>query len=101
MNKQKIKDKLLEAVKSDSHLNDIKSVALFGSSVTGEAKIDSDIDVLIQFADDAHIGFFEYVRIQRNMGDALGQKVDLVTPEALSKYIKEQVLQEAEVVYQR
>ena len=101
MEKQEIKKRLLEAVKSDSHLDDIKSVAVFGSYVNGQAKEDSDVDVLVQFTEDAHIGFFEYVRIQRNLSQALGLKVDLVTREALSKYIKDQVLQEAEVVYER
>lgn len=101
MDKQEIKKRLLEAVKSDSHLDDIKSVAVFGSYVNGQAKEDSDVDVLVQFTEDAHIGFFEYVQIQRNLSQALGLKVDIVTLEALSKYIKDQVLQEAEVVYER
>ena len=56
--------------------------------------------MLVQFTEDAHIGFFEYVQIQRNMAAALGLSVDLVTPEALSKYIKPQVLHQAEVVYE-
>lgn len=47
MTKQEIKDKLLEAVKKDEHFSDIKSLALFGSYVTGQAKEDSDVDVLI------------------------------------------------------
>jgi predicted nucleotidyltransferase len=101
MDKQQISEKLLEAVEKDPHRNDIKSVAIFGSYVNGRATQASDIDVLVQFTEDARIGFFEYVRIQRNLCNALGLKVDLVTPEALSKYIKPQVLQEAEIVYQK
>lgn len=92
MDKQEIKNKLLEAIKNDSHRQDIKSVALFGSCVTGEAKEANDVDVLIDFEPTAVIGFFEYARIQRNLGDVLGLKVDLVTPQALSKYIKKQVM---------
>ena len=101
MNKQEIKDRLLGAVKSDSHFDDIKSVALFGSYVSGEPAETSDVDVLVRFTDDARIGFFEYVRIQRNLASALGLNVDLVTPAALSKYIKPQILEQAEVVYER
>lgn len=101
MTKEEIKSKLLEAVKNDSHLTDIKSVALFGSYISGTPGKDSDVDVLVQFTEDARIGFFEYVQIQRNMAVALGLQVDLVTPEALSKYIKPQVLKEAEIVYER
>ncbi len=101
MTKQQIKDKLFEAIKADPHLPDIKSVAIFGSYATGVPTKSSDVDVLVEFTDDAHIGFFEYVRIQRNLASALGVKVDLVTPQALSKYIKPTVLKEAEIVYQR
>ena len=101
MTKQEIKDKLLEAVKKDDHFSDIKSVAIFGSYVNDQPSRDSDIDVLVRFSEDAHIGFFGYVQIQRNLSQALGLKVDLVTREALSKYIREQVLQEAEFVYER
>jgi hypothetical protein len=101
MTKQEIKDKLLKAVKKDEHFSDIKSVAIFGSYVNGQPSQDSDIDVLVQFTEDAHIGFFGYVQIQRSLSQALGLKIDLVTREALSKYIREQVLQEAEIVYER
>jgi len=100
MGKEEIKKKLLEAVKKDPHVSDIKSVALFGSYVNGTQNKDSDIDVLVQFSEDAVIGFFEYARIQRHLSEVLGVKVDMVTPEALSKYIKAQVLREAEVVYE-
>ena len=80
---------------------DIRSVAVFGSYVRGESTDASDLDVLVEFDEDAGIGFFEYVRIRRNLAQALGLDIDLVTPEALSRYIKAEVLQEAEVVYQR
>ena len=101
MDKEELKNKLLEAVKRDEHISDIKSVSLFGSHINGTATYDSDIDVLMEFTEEAHIGFFEYVRIQRRLSETLGAKVDLVTPEALSKFIKTQVLQEAESVYER
>jgi predicted nucleotidyltransferase len=101
MDKHEIKAKLLEAVKSYPHVSDIKSVAIFGSYVSGLPSDKSDIDVLIDFAPQAVVGFFKYVRIQRHLGEILGLKVDLVTPQALSKYIKTQVLQEAEIVYER
>jgi len=101
MDKQEIKKRLLETLKKDEHFADIKSVAIFGSYVNDTPAKGSDVDVLVQFTEDAIIGFFEYVRIQRHLSEALGIKVDMVTPEALSKYIKPQILQEAEVVYER
>jgi predicted nucleotidyltransferase len=101
MKKEEIKSRLLEAVKRDEHVEDIKTVAIFGSFARGEDHPDSDVDVLMQFAEDSHIGFFTYAEIQRNLTEAVGIKVDLVTPEALSKYIRKDVLEQAEMVYER
>jgi len=101
MTKQEIKDKLLEAVKKDDHFSDIKSLALFGSYVTGQAKEDSDVDVLIEFMPKARVGFFKLAQIQRNLRGFLGRNVDLLTLEAISKYFRDEVLQQAEPVYEK
>lgn len=101
MNKQEIKKRLLEAVKKNPHRADIKSVALFGSHVQGTAKEDSDVDVLIEFMPNATVGFFKLAQIQRSLRDFLDKKVDLLTPEAISKYFRNEVLQEAERVYEK
>ncbi len=101
MNKEEIKDKLRKAVKECAYVSDIKWLAIFGSYVSGEAKESSDVDVLIDFTEDAHVGFFKYVRIRRALCEMLGLEVDMVTPQALSKYIKDAVLQQAETVYER
>jgi predicted nucleotidyltransferase len=100
MDKQKLKARLLEAVKKNPHRDDIKSIALFGSHVHGTAKEDSDVDVLIEFMPNATVGFFKLAQIQRSLRDFLGRKVDLLTPEAISKYFRNEVLQEAERVYE-
>jgi predicted nucleotidyltransferase len=100
MTKQEIKKRLLAAVKNDPNTADIKYVALFGSYVNGTPREDSDIDVLIDFFPQSIVGLFKYIDIQENLSKALGKKVDLLTPQAISKYFKNQVLQEAEVVYE-
>ncbi len=101
MTKQEIKDKLLEAVKHDPHLADIKSVALFGSHIHGEADEDSDVDVLIDFVPTAVIGFFALSDIKDNFESFLKKTVDLLTPESISKYFRDEVLAQAEYVYEK
>jgi len=101
MNKQEIKKRLLEAVKTDEHFADIKSVAIFGSYVNGRPSEDSDIDVLIDFFPSASIGLFEFVGIKHNFESALGKQVDLLTPESVSKYFRDEILQQAEPVYEK
>ena len=100
MTKQEIKKRLLSAVKNDPNSADIKYVALFGSYVNGTPQEDSDIDVLIDFYPQSIVGLFKYIDIQENLSKALGKKVDLLTPQAISKYFRNQVLQKAEVVYE-
>jgi len=100
MTKEKIKEKLLNAVKSNPNVADIKYVAIFGSYVNGTPRDDSDVDVLIDFYPQATVGLFKYVDIQQNFSQSIGKKVDLLTPQAISKYFRDQVLKEAEFIYE-
>ena len=100
MTKQEIKKRLNEAVRNDPNSADIKYMALFGSYVSGTPSEESDIDVLIDFYPQAVVGLFKYIDIQQNLSNALGKKVDLLTPQAISKYFRNQVLQEAELIYE-
>ncbi|MFZ2975258.1 MAG: nucleotidyltransferase domain-containing protein [Candidatus Moraniibacteriota bacterium] len=101
MNKQEIMQKIKKAVEQDPLNEDIQRVALFGSHIHGNAKKDSDVDVLIEFTPTAKIGFFKFFDIQENMEKHLQKKVDLLTPEALSKFFRDKVLKEAEIIYER
>ena len=73
----------------------VKALYLFGSVVRGDEKQTSDIDILVEFEHDAHIGLFEFSRLQRTLSGILGCKVDLATPEALHKDMKGQIMEEA------
>ena len=99
MDKEEIKVRLRAAVQEDPYCHEIKSVALFGSHVLGTARADSDVDVLIDFDSRAAIGLFEFVEIQERLSQAVGIRVDLLTPQSLSKYFRDDVLEAAEAVY--
>src|SRR3989338_4109631 len=101
MSKEEIKQKIKEAVEKDPLKENIQKVSLFGSYVHGSFKNDSDVDVLIEFTPTASIGFFELARIKRNMEKHADKEVDLLTPEAISKYFREEVLKEAEIIYEK
>lgn len=100
MDKQEIKKRVLDAIEAGPHRNAIKSVALFGSYVNGDAREDSDVDVLIDFQPTAKIGFFELFDIQRNLESFVGRPIDLLTPQAVSIYFRDQVLAQAESIYE-
>jgi predicted nucleotidyltransferase len=99
MQKEEIKKRISEAIAIDPAKNNIEKASLFGSYLSDKAKSDSDVDILIEFKPAAKVGFFEFVRFQRRLSDFIGKKVDLLTPEAISKFLKEKILKEAEIIY--
>lgn len=70
----------------------ISSLGVFGSVVRGEASPGSDIDLLIEFSSPPTI--FEFVRLQNELSDLLGARVDLVMKSALKPNIGAQILNE-------
>lgn len=78
--------------------NRILRLALFGSVLRDDFGPESDVDVLVEFHPDARIGL-AFIRIQDELSFILGHKVDLNTPNSLSKYFRHRVLREAEEFY--
>ena len=101
MGKIELKSKLHQALRHVPHGDAIKSLALFGSHVNGLPNDQSDVDVLIDFVPSATIGYFELFDIQSHFETAVGMKIDLVTPSSISKYFREEVLGQAEVIYEK
>jgi predicted nucleotidyltransferase len=77
----------------------IRRLALFGSILRDDFRPDRDIDMLVEFEPEAHVGLFGLERIQRELSEAIGRKVDLNTPGFLSDRFRERVLAEAEDQY--
>lgn len=71
----------------------IRSLALFGSIVRGEAGSDSDLDVLVDF--EQPIGLSAFISLEAALVELTGRRVDLVTRAALKEHIGERVLGEA------
>ncbi len=78
--------------------NRIRRLALFGSVLHGNAGADSDVDVLVEFEPGVRVGL-RFFDIQEELSDLFGRKVDLNTPNFLSRYFRDQVLKEAEDLY--
>lgn len=79
------------------HRNDVSMVGIFGSMVRGEAKKDSDIDLIVRFS--KRKSLMTLVRLERELSEVLGWKVDLLTEAAISPYMRERVFREMRVVY--
>jgi predicted nucleotidyltransferase len=90
------KDKLVDFCKK----NYIKKLSLFGSALHGTLGPDSDIDLLVEFEEGHTPGLFSIVRMEMELAEALGRKVDLRTPGDLSRYFRDEVIRNAKLEYQ-
>jgi predicted nucleotidyltransferase len=80
--------------------NHIKKFAFFGSVLRDDFRSDSDIDVLIEIEQGIRIGLLDLAEMEIELSEITGKKVDLRTPNELSRYFREEVLSEAEVQYE-
>jgi len=90
------REKILALLKNHKHRLKkfgVRSVSLFGSFARNTPRKTSDVDILVEF--ERPIGLFEFARLKMYLEELLGKKVDLVTPEALRKELRENILQEA------
>jgi len=78
--------------------NRIRKLSIFGSALRGDFRPDSDVDVLVEF-EPGHVPGLAFFAMQNELSEILGRKVDLNTPQFLSRYFRDQVLAEAEVQY--
>ena len=90
-----------EILRRDPHFEDIRSASIFGSYARGEANAESDIDILIEFEPTSHVGYFALARMQKNLEEALGKKVDLLTPDALLGTIRDDICETSQKIYEK
>jgi uncharacterized protein len=76
----------------------VKQIGLFGSFVRNEVRQDSDIDLLIEFYPERKT-FDNFMELAFYLEELLGRKVEIVTPQSLSKYIGPYILKEVEYVH--
>lgn len=72
----------------------VKEIGIFGSYVKGEYKEKSDLDILVEFEEDAKIGLLRFVNMENRLSELIGVKVDLVEKSALKPRIGRHILKE-------
>lgn len=75
----------------------VRSLRLFGSTARGDARVDSDVDLLVEF--DRPTGLFGLFALQDKLEALLQRSVDLGTPASLKPRIRQQVLAESVYVF--
>ena len=86
------KERLLELCRQYG----VASMKVFGSVARGEENEESDIDILVRFV--RPLSLLKLVRFERELSELLGRRVDLVTEQALSPYIRSSVMATAKEI---
>ncbi len=84
--------RILEEHRPEFERLGVKSLALFGSAVRGEAREGSDVDLLVEFQ--RPVGLFEFIDLKGYLEGLLGCRVDLGTPASLKPQLRDAVLRE-------
>jgi hypothetical protein len=76
----------------------IRRLSIFGSALRDDFGPESDVDVLVEFLPGRTPGF-GFVTIEDELSTLIGREVDLHTPASLSRYFRDEVLEEARELY--
>jgi predicted nucleotidyltransferase len=94
--KRDILNKLADNIKTIRKFG-VKRIGLFGSVVRGEMKIESDVDILVEFEEGGE-KFANLINLYFYLQDLLSKKIDLVTPESISPYLAPYILKEVKYI---
>jgi len=92
---QDISAKIIPILKSQGVLK----AAIFGSYATGEAKKDSDIDLLVELEDDKSL--LDLVGFKLELEDVLKKEVDVLTYDAIHPLLRDIILKEQQIIYEK
>jgi predicted nucleotidyltransferase len=91
-------DNVLDALRThESELRrmGVSHAAVFGSVTRGEARGDSDIDVLVELDQDRSLGIFEYARLKIYINELLNGASDVVNRRTLKPLLRDSILRDA------
>jgi predicted nucleotidyltransferase len=77
----------------------VTKAAIFGSFARGEAKKNSDVDILVEFGE--NVGLFELIRLESELEKRLGRKVDVLTYGGLYHLLRDIILSEQKIIYEK
>lgn len=90
-----------DAIEDFCKRNYIRKLALFGSVLRDDFRPDSDVDVLVEF-EAGHVPGLALIRMEDELSALLGgYQVDLVTPKFLNHRIRDSVIANAELIYEK
>ena len=89
----------VERIREFCRRNHIAKLSVFGSALRDDFRRESDVDILVEF-EPGQVPGFAFFAMQDELSAIIGRTVDLHTPGFLSRYFRDDVMREAEVVCQ-
>lgn len=82
--------------------NSIARLAVFGSATKGDFSDKSDLDILVDFQSGSRIGLLKFIDIEESLCDifSCAASIDLITQNALSPYLRDDILKSCVVLYE-
>lgn len=78
----------------------IRQLAIFGSALREDFGPNSDLDILVEF-EPGYVPGLAFFAMEAELSQILGRKVDLNTPQFISRYFRDEVQREAKVLYEQ
>ena len=75
----------------------IRKILVFGSYAHNEAKLDSDLDLIVEFPE--RTSLLDHIGIEFELSEALGMKIDLLSQNGINPYLKDHIMKDAIVIY--
>jgi predicted nucleotidyltransferase len=82
----------IEAHRDELASAGVRRLGVYGSVARGEARPDSDVDILVEF--DRTPDLFEFAALRNRLAEILGRPVDLATPLGLKPRVRTRILDE-------
>ena len=86
---------ILKKHRAELQRQGVRHAALFGSVARGDARPDSDIDIMIDLDPGAHLGVYDYVGLKEYIAGLFDGPVDVVSRDGLKPHVKPTALTEA------
>ncbi|MBU1199959.1 nucleotidyltransferase family protein [Patescibacteria group bacterium] len=77
----------------------VKKASLFGSHARGEAKPESDVDVLVEFDKTRSMDLFKYIKFGQDLTEKVGKKVDVVQYSTIKPLLRESIMEDEKLIY--